>query len=324
MNKILSGSLSTPVLFLVFNRPATTRLVFEQIRKVQPQKLFIAADGPRDQQEALLCAQVRDIVTFVDWDCQVYTLFRDQNLGCGKAISLAISWFFEHVEEGIILEDDCVPDATFFDYCQGLLDRYRHDQRVMMITGTSYLFNSVKHSESYFFAKYYPVWGWATWRRAWLLYDFELEGWNRVSCMPYLVNFFQDYVKANFWANYFDRIVQKKLDTWDIQFSYTCIFNAGLSVVPVYNLISNIGYDGAHANGKKSPYHEISVVPLTSIKHPYSVYYSKKLDKKIYQNIGVLPQGSFKRVIKRMMPSVVLLFAKFVLQKSNKLFRQKY
>jgi hypothetical protein len=324
MNNVCTVSLSTPVLFLVFNRPATTRRVFEQIKKVRPLKLFIAADGPRDNEEALLCAQVKDIVTHINWDCQVYTLFRDHNLGCGRAISSAITWFFEHVEDGIILEDDCVPDPTFFVYCQQLLDKYKYDSRVMMVAGTSYLFNQVTHRESYFFAKYYSVWGWATWRRAWLLYDFELAGWNRECGAPYLVNFFRDQVRADFWANYFDRIVHKKIDTWDIQFSYMCIFNGGLSVVPVHNLISNIGYDGAHANGKKSPYHEIPLVQLTTLVHPCAVYYNKKLDRKIYQNIGVLPRWSFKRVVKRMVPSVVQPFAKFVLHSVTKFFRQKY
>jgi hypothetical protein len=313
MNNVFTRSLSTPVLLLVFNRPATTIRVFEQIKKARPQKLFIAADGPRDEQEALLCAHVKDIVTHIDWACQVHTLFRDHNLGCGRAISSAITWFFEHVEEGIILEDDCVPDPTFFDYCQHLLERYRHNDRVMMVAGTSYLFNQVTNKETYFFAKHYSIWGWATWRRAWIYYDYYIRDWQTLRSTDWLKRFFDNRAIEVFWRCYFDRIIAGELDTWDIQWTYACIKKGALCAVPFNNLISNIGYIGAHANGKKSFDHEIPSKSIDMKRFQYSsaVWVNKKLNKKIYMNIGVIQKRRWwcmHKKIKRLVKQAIRYF----------------
>ena len=131
-----------PVLFLIFNRPDTTQQVFDEIRKARPEQLYVAADGPRKDQSAdyELCKKTRDIIQQVDWDCKVFTCFRDENLGCKRSVSSAIDWFFSHVEEGIILEDDCVPDQSFFPFCQELLEKYRDDTRIMMISGNNFQF----------------------------------------------------------------------------------------------------------------------------------------------------------------------------------------
>lgn len=151
----------TPVLFTVFNRPACTRRVFEAIRRAAPRRLFIACDGPRPErpEEAPLVSQVRGIVAEVDWECEVATLFREENLGCRNAMSSAISWFFSEVEEGIILEDDCLPDPTFFRYCRELLERYRDDERVMNISGVNSLLRGAELGDNYYFSRYPHIWG---------------------------------------------------------------------------------------------------------------------------------------------------------------------
>ena len=173
--------LTTPVLFLVFNRPDTTEKVFEAIRQAKPQKLFVAADGPRGNRlgEKEKCEQVRKIATTVDWDCEVKTLFREKNLGCKFAVSSAIDWFFKNVEEGIVLEDDCLPSQSFFWFCQELLERYRNDERVMLIGGNNRGVDFLKN-HSYFFSKYVQIWGWATWRRSWEKYDSKIRKWKLV------------------------------------------------------------------------------------------------------------------------------------------------
>ena len=154
---------SIPILFLVFNRPETTALVFQEIRKVRPQQLFVAADGPRPDRtgEAEKCAEVKKIVAAVDWPCEVKTLFRDNNLGCRVAVSSAINWFFENVEEGIILEDDCLPHPDFFRFCNELLDYYRNDERIMHIGGNNFQFVNKYGKSSYYFSHYAHIWGWA-------------------------------------------------------------------------------------------------------------------------------------------------------------------
>ncbi len=281
--------------------------MFEQIRRRRPKKLFIAADGPRPgrQDDIINCALARSIIDQIDWSCKVYTLFRDENLGCGKAISQAATWFFEHVEEGIILEDDCLSDPTFFDFCTTMLDRYRNDPQVMMISGTSYLFNKVASKESYFFSRYYPVWGWATWRRAWQQYDFELTDWQDLKKSSWLHDFFGNQTIVAFWSRYFDRIAAHDIDTWDIQWTYACIKQNALCITPFNNLISNIGYSGAHASGAKSYDHDIPRKPLEQVVHPARVTMQPRLDRKIYTNIHVLQPVTLRGMVKRVVRGVM-------------------
>jgi hypothetical protein len=286
---------STPILFIIFNRPTTTRIVFEHIRDRKPRQLFIAADGPRltHHNDADYCQQARAVVDNIDWPCVVHTLFHDKNLGCGRAVNTAISWFFSHVERGIILEDDCVPDPTFFDFCDTMLDRYNDDLRIMMIAGTSYLFNRVRSTNSYFFSRYYPVWGWATWRRAWQYYDFEIKEWAHDRQSYMLEQFFHNAKIVHFWSEYFDRIVRHELDTWDIQWTYACIKQKAFCIVPFNNLISNIGYIGTHAIGIKSFDQDIERRPIEvpHLVHPKTVIACDGYDILMYKNMNVIPRG---------------------------------
>jgi hypothetical protein len=169
---------TAPVLFLIFNRPEMTTRVMDAIRGARPQRLYVAADGPRGRpDEVEQCDKARQIATAADWPCQVYTLFRNENLGCRRAVSSGIDWFFEHEEEGIILEDDCVPSADFFRFCSELLARFKSEKRVMAICGSCYTKSTFDMPESYYFSYYPDMWGWATWRRAWRLYDRDLSRW---------------------------------------------------------------------------------------------------------------------------------------------------
>ncbi len=247
--------INTPILFLIFNRPDTTSEVFKEIRKATPKKLFIAADGSRPNipGEKEKCDEVRKIIEHIDWDCEIKTLFRNENIGCKSAVSGAISWFFNHVEEGIILEDDCKPNESFFSFCQIMLDRYRDDNRVMMISGTNYLFNTEKdYKIDYFFSRYYAIWGWATWKRAWKMYNIEMKKWPYYRKKNYLWNIYRNWKIEFFFRNMFDLAYTNKVNTWDIQWVYTCIFQNTLAIVPIYNLISNIGEDGTHTGNRKS------------------------------------------------------------------------
>ncbi len=235
----------SPVLFLVFNRPDVTKRVFEAIRQARPSKLYVAADGPRlgRQGEVECCQQVREIATAVDWDCEVKTYFRDKNLGCGKAVSLAITWFFENVEEGIILEDDCLPDHSFFRFCDELLVSYRDDDRIQHIGGTNPLNQNVV-SSNYYYSKYNRIWGWATWAKSWNHFDLELVNWPALKESDLLYECF-GAEEADYWSDVFDTCYAGEIDTWDYQWflSRLCI---GMGIMPGCNLVSNIGFgDGA-------------------------------------------------------------------------------
>ena len=274
---------------LIYNRPDTTQKVFDAIKKAKPKQLFIEADGQREDKEGEKekCEQARKIIEQVDWDCEVKTLFREKNLGCKIAVSSAIDWFFENVEEGIILEDDCLPDQSFFQFCKIMLEKYRNDTRIMMISGTNYLFNKVTISESYFFSKIYAIWGWATWRRSWMKYDIDMNNWPEFRNNKQLTWIFNDKEIIEYYTSMFQATYSKRINTWDIQWVYSCIFNNGLALAPRKNLISNIGNTGTHTDSKISIFINMptGTININNIKHPVFVIPNILCDKVAWYNI---------------------------------------
>jgi len=263
--------LKTPVAFLVFNRPDTTEQVFAAIRQAQPETLLVVADGPRPDRvgEADVCAKVRAIIEQVDWPCRVLKNYSDVNMGCKGRVSSGIDWVFTEVEEAIILEDDCLPHPDFFPFCEKLLERYRDDERVMMIAGTNFLIETPSLVDSYCFSRFFSIWGWATWRRAWQHYDLNMEQWPRLRKQQqikglYSQPFMWRHMTSLMEAGYYNRI-----NTWDIQWAYSCLFNNGLCAVPRVNLISNIGLTGTHTSGDLT-YNMLPVSPLEmeDFNHP--------------------------------------------------------
>lgn len=286
----------TPILFLVFNRPETTAKVFEAIRKARPPQLFVAADGPRlnRAEEVERCVEVRKIATAVDWPCEVKTLFRESNLGCRVAVSSAIDWFFENVEEGIILEDDCLPHSDFFRFSQELLAHYRDDERVMHIGGSNFLLDQKRESASYYFSGYAHIWGWASWRRAWKYYDVELEKLDKEVLKENLHS--PRAVKR--WLEILTKVKSHApgFDTWDFQWNYALWVNNGLSVVPRSNLISNIGFDsGTHNLENLSLYSALAVNSMDDkIIHANTFGIDVVADKFIYKQFYA--QSFFSRL----------------------------
>lgn len=284
---------SAPILFLVFNRPDRTEQVFATIKQARPAKLFIAADGPRPQvpTDAQKCQLVRSIATKVDWPCEVKTLFREKNLGCKVAVSEAIDWFFDHVEAGIILEDDCLPDASFFPFCTELLERYYDNDEVMMIGGSNSS-GAWKCLNSYFFSKYGRLWGWATWRRAWAKYDVNIKSWADPKNKEIIKNRIghTGYWKEKSWL--YDRLYQGQKDTWDYQWEYAMFLHGGITVVPENNLIENIGFgaDATHTFTKD----KTLVIKSSHVNFPLS--HPKNLDLETAYDKQFLPKYRLLRL----------------------------
>ena len=230
-----------PVLFLVFNRPEPTRRVFDAIRAARPSRLYVAADGPRTAREGehKLCAQVRSIATAVDWPCHLRTFFRDENAGCAMGVSTAISWFFNNEPEGIILEDDCLPDESFFSFCTDQLHRWRDDHRVGQICGFNLIPEHSPKDADYFASHFGWSWGWASWRRAWQSYDITMKTWQ-VFKQKRLHNqhpFYRERIRL------FDETADFGWNaSWDYQWHYALASQGQLSLIPAANLISNIGF----------------------------------------------------------------------------------
>jgi len=272
-------SLTTPVAFFIFNRPDVTRAVFDEIAKARPTTLLVIADGPRSLEERSICEEARAVIDGVNWPCEVTTQYSERNMGCKNRISSGLNWVFSQYDEAIILEDDCVPEPSFFSFCERMLAYYRLDERVAMITGTNYLLDQLNVPESYVFSRYFSIWGWATWKRAWDKYDVSLSDWEDLKAAGQIRGFYsqpfmQDFVTANF-----DQVYQGKIDTWDIQWTYSCLFDSSVCVVPRVNLISNIGTVGHHSSGQdRNHFKPIFALDTTTLHHPRRVFPDQRYD----------------------------------------------
>lgn len=281
------------VLFLIFNRPEFTARVFEQIRAAKPPRLYVAADGPRPAVagDAVLCARTRDIINAVDWDCRLLTLFRDENMGCKMGVSTAISWFFEHEDEGIVLEDDCLPENSFFMFCDTLLEKYRHDERVMHITGCNLQFGKKWGDASYYFSNRVHVWGWAGWKRVWRGYDLSLEKFAGIDVREQFKNIYADDFVAEAWVRIFDEMRAGEINSWAYALDFEVFFNNGLVIIPNKNLISNIGFavDATHTTAQGDGYAGIPHGHIEEISHPYVMIPQKAADLTImYRDFDIV------------------------------------
>jgi hypothetical protein len=278
-----SFTLTTPVAFLVFNRPDTTARVFAAIREARPAHLLVVADGPRVNRadDSPLCAEVRRLVEQVDWPCEVRYNYSDINLGCRKRVASGLDWVFEQVEEAIILEDDCLPHPSFFRFCEELLAKYRHDERIMMISGDNFQFGINRTSYSYYFSRYSHIWGWASWRRSWGKYDISMKLWPEIRDGGWLQNVFirKDVIK--YWEKSFQDTYNGLIDTWDHQFTFACMVNNGLSIVPNMNLVSNIGFNSCATRTKRKCRFSniITEEMLFPLVHPPHIIRYTKADK---------------------------------------------
>lgn len=278
----------TPVVLIIFNRPALVAKVFSVIAKARPQHLFVIADGPRFPREVEPCRKSRAVVDGIDWDCDVKTNYADKNLGCRERIVSGLNWVFSQVDEAIILEDDCLPHFSFFGFCETLLERYRDDNRVMEIGGANYQFGRMTNEHSYYFSKYAHTHGWATWRRAWRRFDESISIWPRIKQSGQWDLLCNDRKEREYWTRIYDAIFKGELETsWDYQWQLARWCHEGIAAVPRVNLVSNIGFGrgATHTRWKLNsvasmPTHDIGV-----IHHPQSITTNKQADRYMFEKV---------------------------------------
>lgn len=277
--------LKKAVLFLVYNRPDVTMQVFQVIGQAKPPRLYIASDGPKEGGGGLgeveNVEEVRKIARAVDWPCEVKTLFRDKNLGCKYAVSSAISWFFEQEEDGIILEDDCLPHLDFFYFCENLLNRYFSDERIFFIGGNNFQKGKLRENASYYFSKYTHIWGWATWRRTWKHYQVDINFWPKWKTSNAWTKCNSNKIERRYWEDIFDRVYLGKIDTWDYQLLASVWYKNGLAIIPNVNLVSNIGfgYNATHTKDINDQYSKLPTMGLSHIIHPKKFIMDIEADK---------------------------------------------
>jgi hypothetical protein len=279
--------LKQSILFLIFNRYDTANKVFAKIKEAKPYRLYIASDGARTgiTGEKALVDKIRSyILDNIDWECKISTLFRNTNMGCKYAVSSAIDWFFENEEQGIILEDDCVPSQSFFEYCNLLLEKYKSHENVMQING--YLPFSFKTSDSYIFSKYGTIWGWASWKRAWKHYDVAMKSWSNVRNDENFDYFYQNEKEKEWRKKIFDKIANNEIDTWDYQWAFAKLYHKGISIFPNCNLIENIGFDQFATHTRKKP-KNLSMIQKMEfpLNHPDEIKINPAFDESYLKSI---------------------------------------
>ncbi|RKD86352.1 glycosyltransferase family protein [Mangrovibacterium diazotrophicum] len=283
----------SPVLLITFNRPNLALRVLDSIRSYKPDRIYIASDGPRTnvEGEREIVLKTRELVlNSIDWDCQIKTLFRDENKGCGSGPASAISWLFTHEEQGIILEDDCIPQPEFFDYCNSLLNKYKGDQRVWLISGRSPHSSKTKffRNSDYIFSTHAETWGWATWKRCWEKYDITMSLWPGFYQQGGFRNI-QFSRLAGMYFNFAYKNLYRSEDlsshVWDYQFTFNINAHGGLGIVPAKNLIENIGYEGTHFSGITKAQKLKSVDGFQIIKEPHVVMVNRSYDVYSFYNM---------------------------------------
>lgn len=264
-------SFDTPILLVIFNRPEKVQRLIEVLKKIRPSRLFISADGPRSThpEDKDLCESAKKISTSVDWDCEIKTNFHKENMGCAPHVSSAITWFFDNVNEGIIVEDDCIPHPDFFQFTKMLLEKYSNDEDIMMISGNNFQRGNIFGDGDYYFSHYASAWGWATWKRAWQHYKDNLTSISQSEMAEKMQRMNFSPAEKKYWLKYFDNIQKGKYPCWDVCWLFSIWNNEGICITPNTNLVQNIGFgsDSTHTIDSEGRY-SIPASPLSSIKHP--------------------------------------------------------
>jgi hypothetical protein len=281
---------------------------FARIREVRPRRLFIAADGPRSDKigESERCDAARKIIEQIDWACEVKTLFRDANLGCRRAVGDAITWFFRHVEDGIVIEDDCVSSKAFFDFADQLLNYYRDDERVWCISGSNFQNGVTRGDGSYYFSRYNHCWGWASWRRCWVHYDDSLALWKLAEKLDIASDCFENPLEREYWCSVWNGLLAPDclIDSWAYRWSCSVMLNGGLTALPNANLVTNIGFaeDGSHCFGR-SP--DPGIQQLASkLVHPSFIIRDREADSFTFETIFVNKPLTHLQKLKRRIQNI--------------------
>ena len=276
--------MTTPVLLLIHRRPAPTEQVFDAIRKARPPALLVAADGPSDDPQ---CQETRNLVLLhVDWPCAVETRLLKENEGCKRAVAGALDWAFSRHQHLIVIEDDCLPSASFFPFCEELLERYKDAPEVMQICGANLSDRAAEGGSDYYASRFATIWGWASWRRAWRHYDVAMRSWPEMRASPGWRKSCRFKGEARWRRRLYDEAHDGSVDTWDSAWMFALQMQGGLSLIPSRNLVSNLGWgrDATHTHNVKDPR---AAMPAESLhfplRHPGSLLADDLADRAYFE-----------------------------------------
>jgi hypothetical protein len=304
ITKEAHSPINAAVALLIFNRPDKIKKILDVLRQVKPEKLLVIADGPRNHNlnDAKKCAETRALIEKIDWDCHILKNYSESNMGCARRVLTGLDWVFEQVEEAIILEDDCIPELSFFRFCNELLERYKDDERIMSISGQNVQFGRNRTQWDYYFSRYNHCWGWATWKRAWQHFDYGMTLWPRVRDSGVLEDILQDPHYAKSWAHTFQLVYENRLDSWAFRWTFACWMQSGLSILPNVNLVSNIGFgdDATHTAEKSIFLGQSTEILRFPLSHPPILVRNSKADDFTQKTLFNYHPRLTKRVIKKL------------------------
>jgi GR25 family glycosyltransferase involved in LPS biosynthesis len=265
--------MNTPIALIIYHRPEMTAKVINSLREIKATEIFIIADGPKNELDAERCKETRALINSIDWKCKIYKNYSPKNLGLRKRVVSGLDWVFSKVDRAIILEDDLVVDKSFYRFCEEMLEKYKNNTRIISVAGDNFLFDKYKIKESYFFSRYTYPWGWATWRRAWKLYDDTMRNWPGIKKLKVLKNSIKEFGILTYWSKVFDLIYQRNIDSWAYCWTYTAFVNSMLSVVPYVNLVSNVGI----GKGATHTLIKSKVFGMPTLEMHFPLRYAKKV-----------------------------------------------
>jgi hypothetical protein len=271
------------VAMVVFARPDTTARVLEAVRRARPARLLVIGNAPRsgDPEEAKRCRQVRELMETVDWDCEVSTDYASEHLSMRRRFETGLGWVFSEVPEAIVLEDDCVPDPTFFPFCDALLEHYRDEERVMSIGGSNVQPDAPTGPDSYYFSRYPAIWGWASWRRAWDAYDPGMSAWPELRDGGWVEREFSDPQAVAYWRHQFEQTYRGD-EAWDRAFLFAAMAAGRLHAVSSVNLVSNVGFreDATHTGPEqRGVLNDLPTTPMElPLRHPAAIRRDERAD----------------------------------------------
>lgn len=298
----------TPVVLIIFNRPHLTEQVFPRIKAAQPRQLFVIADGPRSDMPADIetCRLARQITETIDWDCDVQCNYAETNLGCRERVTSGLDWVFSQVDRAIILEDDCVPDPTFFPFCQHLLQRYSHDERVAAITGNNFQDGQWRGQGSYYFSKYFHCWGWATWRRAWQAMDLSNRFCTQALRSSALDAIWDSPQEQYYWTTTFHTALNSSnVSSWAYPWLLNCWVNHQMTIIPNHNLVTNLGFmpDSTHTTSDHAA-SSLASQPLNVLNHPLKMDREQVADQYTFKTYYIGPNYRLKSILKSVIKTV--------------------
>lgn len=297
--------IKSPILYCCYNRLNLIKKSIPIIKDINCKKIYISIDGPKNNEEDKIRNEnIIKYIKQIKFNSPIEILIHKKNLGCKTAIYEALKWFFQNEEFGIILEEDLLPSKNFFYFCDYALEKYKNKQKIMMISGTNYLGENIK-SNNYFFSEHFLIWGWATWKRAWISYDVEMQNWKKKSVKLELKKRYNSK-EYNFLCNRFNSFFKDYSDTWDIQWYFNCIYNEGLTVIPEANLVKNIGVEGTHSKKYyKTLFLEYGEIEIERLISPNKIERNYHFDFILHKkyNFNNYFLTNFKKLIKNLFRS---------------------